>query len=90
MAGGNGLVGLVIRPVEELFSRKEMGRHIVDYQKRILELLDQNTELEAQLDAVKPYIRHKPDCNKMAVERTYDALCDCGLEAALEQSGRKE
>jgi len=44
---------------------------------------DHITKLQARLDAVKPYIRHKPDCNKMAVKRIYDAHCDCGLRIAI-------
>ena len=49
-------------------------------------LLDRAKRAEAQLDKVRPYIRHKPDCNKMAIEREYEAHCDCGLtelQAAL-------
>ena len=46
-------------------------------------------ELEALLDAVIPYIQHKPDCNTAELKRTYDGLCDCGVQKAFENTRRQ-
>ena len=39
--------------------------------------------LEAKLDAVRPYIQHKPDCEVGSDEHQYADMCDCGLQQAL-------
>ena len=43
----------------------------------------QLTEEYQRLKNLKAYIAHKPNCNKLAVKRMYDAHCDCGLETLL-------
>lgn len=68
--------------IEELESK--IAIHEASIQGRIDCFAELKTA-EAQLEAVRPYIRHKPDCNKMAVDREYEAHCDCGLRLILEK-----
>jgi hypothetical protein len=50
-------------------------------------IINRIEELEAQLEAVRPYIQHKRDCDIEAVHYAYEPECNCGL-AALQ--GEKE
>jgi predicted Zn-dependent protease with MMP-like domain len=53
-------------------------------------LLDRIAKLEAQLDAVKPYLRHSDLCvtkEAEAHELHMESRCTCGLRKALEQGG---
>ena len=53
------------------------------FNENILKLADRIEELEAQLEAVRPYLRH----NTVEVHCDYmkhsDSPCTCGLEAAI-------
>lgn len=45
------------------------------------DLIDRNIKLEAQLEAVRPYLRHKYTCPYQLMGEKYN--CDCGLKAAI-------
>ena len=40
-------------------------------------------DAEEQLEAVRPYIQHTPNCPVSTVHYAYAPKCDCGLEAAI-------
>jgi len=39
---------------------------------------------EAQLDEVRPYIQHTPNCPVNVIHYAFAPVCDCGLQAILE------
>ena len=49
----------------------------------IVDLITERRELQAKLEALKPYIRHKSPCEFKTVGLS---KCACGLLQALEQS----
>jgi predicted nuclease with TOPRIM domain len=62
-----------------------------DVKERLLAALKQEkkiAELQSQLDAVKPYLRHSDACvteNAVQAEEYMESRCTCGLIAALQQ-----
>ena len=51
--------------------------------------LEDYKKLEAQLEAVRPYIQHKRDCDIEAVHYAYEPECNCGLATLQGESNDK-
>ena len=47
-------------------------------------------KLQDTIERMKPYIRHKLDCNTTELERTYDGLCDCGVVLTIGEQEQGE